>query len=98
MPGATMHENRGSKAGEVLWAVADDELETLPRNQVCRAVEQAFSRKPVKRKVRGGCSAFFKVYEHTMSSGRRVYQSEEGKFRSGKPNRNVRPSRFRTRR
>jgi hypothetical protein len=55
MPGATMHENRGSKAGEVLWAVADDELETLPRNQVCRAVEQAFSRKPVKRKVRGGC-------------------------------------------
>ena len=34
MPAATMHENGGSKAGEVLWVVTDDELETLPRNQV----------------------------------------------------------------
>ena len=45
-------------------------------------MEPAFSRKPDKSNAR----AFFKVYEHPMGSGRRIYQSEDRSFRSGEGN------------
>ena len=44
MPGAAMYENGGSKAGKILWVVTDDELEILPRNQVCRAAGETYAR------------------------------------------------------
>ena len=43
MPGVTMHENGGSKAGENVWVVTDGELEILPRNQVCRAAGEIYA-------------------------------------------------------
>ena len=101
-----MHGNGGSKAGEILWVVTDDELEILPRNQVCRAAGEIYARrnhtqwnKPSLESLSKGTDAraFFKVYEHPMSSGRRVYQSEERSFRSGKP-KEMFDSIFRTRR
>jgi hypothetical protein len=37
MPGAAVLKNGGSKAGDTVWVVSDNQLELLPRNQVCRA-------------------------------------------------------------
>ena len=40
MPGATMHENGGSKADEVLWVVTDDELETPTKKSGVEQLER----------------------------------------------------------
>jgi hypothetical protein len=97
MPGATMYKDGGSKAWSTVWMICDDELEVLPRTQICRAAGEMFEKrnylvwkKPQIESLHDGkrgihSSAFVRVYEHPMSTGRRVYISEERSFRSGKP-------------
>jgi hypothetical protein len=97
MPGATVFNSGGSKAGTAVCMVSDDELEILPRNQVCRAAGEIFAQrhyskwnKPQIGSMHNGkrgeaSSAFLRVYEHPMSTGRRVYISDERSFRSREP-------------
>jgi hypothetical protein len=96
-PGAALLKNGGSKAGSTVWMVFDEKLEILPRNQICRAAGELFEKrhflnwnKPQIGNLHDGKrgtapSAFLRVYEHPMSTGRRVYMSEERSFRSGEP-------------
>ena len=63
--------------------------EILPRNQICRAAGELFEKrhflewnKPQNGNLHDGkrgtaSSAFLRVYEHPMSTGRRVYMSAE---------------------
>jgi hypothetical protein len=95
MPGATMYENVEDRKRVKFCGFSLSQMMSLRFCQEIRCAEQlerythagitrnakTFPRKAVKRKARGGC----KVYEHPMSPGRRVYQSEERSFRSGKP-------------
>jgi hypothetical protein len=96
-PGATLFKNGGSKAGNAVWMVSDEKLEILPRNQICRAAGELLEKryflkwnKPQIGNLHDGkrgaaSSAFLRVYEHSMSTGRRVYMSEERSLRSGEP-------------
>jgi hypothetical protein len=91
MPGATMLSNGGSKEGGILRVVTDEETETLPSKQVTRAAGEmyktwvdSYQRNKVKPQLgslsadgRGvAASAFFKVFEHPMNTGR-VNHSDE---------------------
>ena len=88
----------GSKAGATVRMVSDDKLETLPRNQVCRAAGEIFAQRHHSKwnklqigsmhngKQGEASSAVLRVYEHPMSTGRRIYISDGGgSFRSGEP-------------
>jgi hypothetical protein len=99
MPGATstLFKDGGSKAGSTVWMVCDEEMETLPRSQICRAAGELFEKrhlltfnKPQIGDLHDGkrgkaSSAFLRVYEHPMSTGRRVHIPKERSSRSGKP-------------
>ena len=97
MPGATVFKDGGSKAGSTVRMVCDEEMETLPRSQICRAAGEVFEKrhhltfnKPQIEDLHDGkqgkaSSAFLRVYEHPMSTGRKVHISKKRSFRSGKP-------------
>ena len=45
MPGATVFKDGGSKAGSTVWMVSDEDMETLPRSQICRAAGEVFEKR-----------------------------------------------------
>ena len=45
MPGATVFKDGGSKAGSKVWMVCDEEMETVPRPQICRAADELFEKR-----------------------------------------------------
>ena len=52
MPGAAVLNRGGSKPGTTVRMVSDDELETLPRNQVCRAAGEIFAQRHYRKWVK----------------------------------------------
>jgi len=97
MPGATLFKGGGSKLGSTVWMVCDEEMEVVPRSQLCRAAGELFEKrwhskfnKPQIGDLHDGkhgklSSGFLRVYEHPMSTGRRARTSLQRSFRSGKP-------------
>ena len=81
--------------------VSDEEIETLPRSQICRAAGEVLEKrhhltfnKPQVEDLHDGkqgkaSSAFLRVYEHPMSTGRKVLTSQKTKLQVRETGNNV---------